>query len=101
MQWGIGAACCRRCCSPDACAADLDGISAVFVEVRNAACLVVISIRRQHVRIRRVRRRLRLIAKQCVNYGQRVQNCVFECVLDAAQLPRAAGQAACDSERAA
>ncbi|MDD2955079.1 MAG: CRISPR-associated endonuclease Cas2 [Oscillospiraceae bacterium] len=31
------------------------------------------------------RRRLRLIAKQCVNYGQRVQNSVFECLLDAAQ----------------
>ena len=30
------------------------------------------------------RRRLRLIAKQCVNYGQRVQNSVFECLLDAA-----------------
>lgn len=32
------------------------------------------------------RRRLRLIAKQCVNYGQRVQNSVLECLLDAAQL---------------
>lgn len=31
------------------------------------------------------RRRLRLIAKQCVNYWQRVQNSVFECILDAAQ----------------
>ena len=31
------------------------------------------------------KRRLRQIAKQCVNYGQRVQNSVFECVLDAAQ----------------
>lgn len=31
------------------------------------------------------RRRLRLIAKQCVNYGQRVQCSVFECLLDAAQ----------------
>ena len=31
------------------------------------------------------RKRLRKIAKQCVNYGQRVQNSVFECVLDAAQ----------------
>lgn len=31
------------------------------------------------------RRRLRQIAKQCVNYGQRVQNSVFECVLDASQ----------------
>ncbi len=29
--------------------------------------------------------RLRKIAKQCVNYGQRVQNSVFECVLDPAQ----------------
>ena len=31
------------------------------------------------------RRRLRQVAKQCVNYGQRVQNSVFECLLDAAQ----------------
>ncbi len=31
------------------------------------------------------RKRLRQIAKQCVNHGQRVQNSVFECVLDAAQ----------------
>lgn len=31
------------------------------------------------------RKRLRQIAKQCVNYGQRVQNSVFECWLDAAQ----------------
>jgi CRISPR-associated protein Cas2 len=32
------------------------------------------------------KRRLRKVAKQCVNYGQRVQNSVFECVLDATQL---------------
>ena len=31
------------------------------------------------------RRRLRQIAKQGVNYGQRVQNSVFECMLDTAQ----------------
>lgn len=31
------------------------------------------------------RKRLRLIARECTNYGQRVQNSVFECVLDAAQ----------------
>ncbi|MDO5147402.1 MAG: CRISPR-associated endonuclease Cas2 [Eubacteriales bacterium] len=31
------------------------------------------------------KKRLRKIAKQCVNYGQRVQNSVFECLLDAAQ----------------
>ena len=29
--------------------------------------------------------RLRKVAKQCVNYGRRVQNSVFECTLDNAQ----------------
>lgn len=32
------------------------------------------------------RKRLRRVAKQCMNYGIRVQNSVFECVVDAAQL---------------
>ncbi|SHI91318.1 CRISPR-associated protein Cas2 [Geosporobacter subterraneus DSM 17957] len=31
------------------------------------------------------KKRLRKVAKLCVNYGQRVQNSVFECVLDAAK----------------
>lgn len=31
------------------------------------------------------RKRLRQVAKQCMNYGQRVQNSVFECILDAAK----------------
>lgn len=31
------------------------------------------------------RKRLRQIAKQCVNYGQRVQCSVFECMLDGVQ----------------
>ena len=31
------------------------------------------------------RRRLRRVAKVCMNHGQRVQNSVFECVVDAAQ----------------
>ena len=31
------------------------------------------------------RRRLRKVAKRCVDHGQRVQNSVFECLLDAAQ----------------
>ena len=31
------------------------------------------------------RKRLRQIAKQCVNYGQRVQNSVFECLVDSTQ----------------
>ncbi|MEY8296682.1 MAG: CRISPR-associated endonuclease Cas2 [Emergencia timonensis] len=31
------------------------------------------------------KKRLRKVAKECVNYGQRVQNSVFECILDASQ----------------
>lgn len=31
------------------------------------------------------KRRLRRVAKQCVNYGVRVQNSVFECIVDGAQ----------------
>lgn len=30
-------------------------------------------------------KRLRKVAKQCVNYGQRVQNSVFECLVSPAQ----------------
>ncbi len=32
------------------------------------------------------RRRLRQVARECMNYGQRVQNSVFECLVDPAQL---------------
>lgn len=32
------------------------------------------------------RKRLRKVAKECVNYGQRVQNSVFECILDSSLL---------------
>lgn len=32
------------------------------------------------------RKRLRKVAKECMNYGQRVQNSVFECILDSSQL---------------
>lgn len=31
-------------------------------------------------------KRLRKVAKECVNYGQRVQNSVFECLITEAQL---------------
>lgn len=31
------------------------------------------------------RKRLHKVAKQCLNYGQRVQNSVFECIMDAAK----------------
>ncbi|MFB5760382.1 CRISPR-associated endonuclease Cas2 [Paenibacillus medicaginis] len=32
------------------------------------------------------RRRLTKVAKKCVDHGQRVQNSVFECILDSTQL---------------
>ena len=31
------------------------------------------------------KKRLSKVAKECCNYGQRVQNSVFECVMDAAK----------------
>ncbi len=31
------------------------------------------------------KKRLRKVAKECTNYGQRVQNSVFECIVDQAQ----------------
>lgn len=31
------------------------------------------------------KKRLRHVAKSCINYGVRVQNSVFECIVDAAQ----------------
>lgn len=34
------------------------------------------------------RKRLRKLSKECVNYGQRVQNSVFECSVDASQYKR-------------
>lgn len=34
------------------------------------------------------RKRLRQVAKVCVNYGQRVQNSVFECLADTATLEK-------------
>ena len=33
-------------------------------------------------------RRLRRVSKACQNYGQRVQNSVFECIVDASQLAK-------------
>ena len=38
------------------------------------------------------RQRLRKVARHCVNYGQRVQNSVFECVADAAEMVRIKGE---------
>ena len=40
------------------------------------------------------RKRLRKVAKACVDHGQRVQNSVFECLLDAAQYAQLKAQLA-------
>ena len=32
------------------------------------------------------KKRLRRVSKNCINYGQRVQNSVFECIVDPAQM---------------
>ena len=34
------------------------------------------------------KKRLRKVAKVCINYGQRVQNSVFECLVDPAQFAK-------------
>ena len=38
------------------------------------------------------RKRLRQVSKKCVDYGQRVQTSVFECLLDAGQCRRLQAQ---------
>lgn len=38
-----------------------------------------------NTQIKEGRTRLRRVARQCVNYGVRVQNSVFECVMDSAK----------------
>lgn len=40
------------------------------------------------------RRRLRQVAKRCQSYGQRVQNSVFECLIDPAQMVKLKAQLA-------
>jgi len=41
------------------------------------------------------RKRLRLVAKACVDFGQRVQNSVFECKLDPSQFTLLKHKLAC------
>ena len=38
------------------------------------------------------KRRLRQVAKRCQSYGQRVQNSVFECIIDSAQMVKLKAQ---------
>ena len=58
-------------------------ISAIYVEVGDK--ILVLITYDVNTQTSAGRKRLRQVAKQCVNYGQRVQNSVFECILDAAK----------------
>lgn len=37
------------------------------------------------------KKRLRKVARECVNYGKRVQNSVFECILDYGEIRKVKG----------
>ena len=53
------------------------------MEVKDMLILVTYDVNTQD---KEGRKRLRRVARQCINYGVRVQNSVFECVVDSAQL---------------
>lgn len=59
-------------------------LSAVYVEVGDIEVLVLITYD-VNTETAAGKKRLRQVAKQCVNYGRRVQNSVFECEMDNAK----------------
>ena len=59
-------------------------ISSISLEMRSANMLVLITYD-VNTETASGKKRLRKVAKQCENYGRRVQNSVFECILDQAQ----------------
>lgn len=74
---------CRRCCWHGLCGAiwtyirRFSGSEVLFVLV-----LITYDV---NTETPAGRKRLRKVAKKCVNHGQRVQNSVFECLLNASQ----------------
>src|ERR1035438_9355428 len=73
---------CRRCCWHAMCAAVWTRIPRSSGD--NPIMMVLVSY---DVSTREAagRRRLRRVARLCENHGQRVQNSVFECLVDSAQ----------------
>ena len=57
----------------------------LFLEIEGGMPMLVLVTYDVNTTTPEGRRRLRQVAKQCVNYGQRVQNSVFECLVDQAQ----------------
>ena len=66
-------------------------LSNTLLEVRKERMLVLITYD-VNTETAAGRARLRKVAKQCVNYGRRVQNSVFECLLDAGPCRRLQAQ---------
>lgn len=64
---------------------DMDEYPPFFMEIRGKTMLVLITYD-VNTTDAAGKRRLRNVAKLCIAHGQRVQNSVFECSLDAAQL---------------
>lgn len=64
---------------------DMDEYPPFLLEIRGKTMLVLITYD-VNTTDAAGKRRLRNVAKLCVAHGQRVQNSVFECSLDAAQL---------------
>ena len=60
-------------------------LNTVIFTVATTAIMLVVITYDVNTETAAGRKRLRQIARQCVNYGQRVQNSVFECLIDAAQ----------------
>ena len=60
------------------------GLPSVFLEMRGVIMLVLITYD-VNTETSAGRKRLRKVAKKCVDHGQRVQNSVFECLLNASQ----------------
>ena len=59
-------------------------LSSVYVEVIiKMLVLIIYDVNTQN---KDGKKRLRRVAKQCLNYGVRVQHSVFECVVDAHNL---------------
>lgn len=72
----------KACCSRGTCAATWTTIRRFYGSEAPMLVLITYDV---NTRDAAGRGRLRRIAKECVNYGQRVQNSVFECLLDTAQ----------------
>lgn len=81
IPWG-SCPTCRRSCSPALCAAIWKRIRRFSGSEVKMLVLITYDVNTETAA---GKKRLRKVAKKCVDHGQRVQNSVFECLLTAAQ----------------